>query len=374
MCKKCNSDTYRKFGKISLQVFSLSGWCRKKIQRYCCNTCRHIWHNAILFGMFTVEIIEWATYTYIRSMSLENTRDIIQSLYEVEVLPKNILLKHIETLIDKIPSFYTITKHLQPYRSGYYAWDGTWFKFKGKNKVLLICFDVNTLDIVGYHVANDETYETYLELAHKIEEHEPNILARSKGFFSDGDIGLLKLFKQNYGKVPVQLCAFHKYSRVGQIVPFVRPKEIDKKLKEMTEAVIFASTKQKAQYALLTLKRYAQTHQKNAKVKKVIGVLKRNFDLLLTHYDHPEMSPYNNVLEGFNHIIKRKLRLMKGFKKEQNIDRWLKLILLEYRFHEIRSSKFKSRNGKSPLQLAKVELPKMYNWIKYIRKNIGWCN
>ncbi|MBI2436367.1 MAG: hypothetical protein HYV41_01310 [Candidatus Magasanikbacteria bacterium] len=25
--------------------------------------------------MFTVEMIEWATYTYIRSMSLENTRD-----------------------------------------------------------------------------------------------------------------------------------------------------------------------------------------------------------------------------------------------------------------------------------------------------------
>ncbi|MBI2436540.1 MAG: hypothetical protein HYV41_02225 [Candidatus Magasanikbacteria bacterium] len=71
-------------------------------------------------------------------------------------------------------------------------------------------------------------------------------------------------------------------------------------LKLMTEKVIFAPTKQHAQQALLQLKRYAQTHQENAKVKKVIGVLKRNFDLLLTHYDHPEMSPYNNVLVGIS--------------------------------------------------------------------------
>jgi hypothetical protein len=80
------------------------------------------------------------------------------------------------------------------------------------------------------------------------------------------------------------------------------------------------------------------------------------------------MSPYNNVLEGFNHIIKRKLRLTKGFKKELNIHRWLKLMLLDYRFHIIRSSKFPDRNGKSPLELAEVELPKHYNWITLLRK------
>ncbi|MBI2436539.1 MAG: hypothetical protein HYV41_02220 [Candidatus Magasanikbacteria bacterium] len=129
--------------------------------------------------MFTVEMIEWATYTYIRSMSLENTRDIVQSLYETDVLPKNILLKHIESLMDKLPSFYAVTNVLKPYRSGYYAWDGTWFKFKGENKVLRICFDVRTLDIVGYHVAHDETYDTYLELSQKISAYEPNILAKS---------------------------------------------------------------------------------------------------------------------------------------------------------------------------------------------------
>jgi len=80
------------------------------------------------------------------------------------------------------------------------------------------------------------------------------------------------------------------------------------------------------------------------------------------------MSPYNNTLEGFNHIIKRKIRLMKGFKKELNMDRWLKFILLDYRFHKIHSSGFRNRNGKSPLELAEVNLPKYHNWITLVRK------
>lgn len=316
-------------------------------------------------------MIEWAAYIYIRSMSLENTCDIVRASFSMDVLSKDILLDHMEKLCDQLPSVSDVTKALKPYRSGYYAWDGTWFKLGREQRVLLICFDVNTLDIVGYHVAFDENYDTYLELIEKIKETEPKTLAQPSGFFSDGELGLLKLLKEQFPKTPLQLCAFHKYSRIGQIVPFVRPKEIDKHIKAMTEDVIFAPTKLHAQKALLKLKRYAQAHQENRKLKKVVGILKRNFDLLLTHFDHPEMSPYNNVLEGFNHIIKRKLRLMKGFKKEQNIDRWLKLILLEYRFHIIRSSKFKSRNGKSPLQLAKVDLPKIYNWLTFVRKNIG---
>lgn len=139
----------------------------------------------------------------------------------------------------------------------------------------------------------------------------------------------------------------------------------------MTEKVIFASSKQEAIDALAKLIRYAQVHEKNKKLKQLIGVLKRNFALLVTHFDNPGMGPYNNTLEGFNHIIKRRLNLMKGFKKDLNIDRWLKLILLDYRFHKVRSSKFKHRNGKSPLQLACVNLPKYYNWIKFLRKRVG---
>jgi hypothetical protein len=82
------------------------------------------------------------------------------------------------------------------------------------------------------------------------------------------------------------------------------------------------------------------------------------------------MSPYNNVLEGFNYIVKRRIRLMKGFKKPINITRWLKLLLLDWRFHLLKETEFKTRRNKSPLQLAGACLPpKIYNWLTFVRKN-----
>lgn len=321
--------------------------------------------------MFAKSMIEYAAFLYLRTLSLNNTVDIIQAWFSQEILSKDVLLNHIIQLIDKLPSFSTVTQMFKPMRSGYYAWDGLWLKYLGEDFVLLVCFDVETLDIINYQIAEDEIYDEWKKLADKIENTEPQILSSAKGFFADGELGLMKLLKNGYSQVPLQLCAFHRYSRIGQIISFKRAKGIHKIIKTKVEKVIFAKSKYEAIQALAELKRYAQVHQKNKKLREAIGVLKRNFDLLLTHFDNPQMSAYNNALEGFNHIVKRKLRLMKGFKSELNTHRWLKLILLDYRFHKIKTSKFPYRNGKSPLQLADVKLPKYFNWIKMVGRKLS---
>lgn len=321
--------------------------------------------------MFNVRVIELATVTYLKTLSLHATIDILQDFYEKDILTKKSLLHHIETLIDRIPSFGEISNTFKPQRSGYYAFDGTWLKYRGNDLVLLICFDVETLDLIMYHYDFDENYQSYELLIDKINITEPGILDNAKGFYLDGELSLMKHLKARYPFVPKQLCTFHKFLRASQILPFKRAKGMNKEIKDLTKKVVFAPSKEEAIKALTELKRYAQVHDENRKIRQIIGVLRRNFDLLTTHFDHPEMSPYNNTLEGFNHIIKRRLNLMKGFKKDLNIDRWLKLILLDYRFHKIRSSKLKYRNGKSPLQLACVNLPKYYNWIKFLRKNVN---
>lgn len=320
-------------------------------------------------GMFSIQIIEYATYLYVRSMSLNDVVDVLRAWFEKDIFSKAVILSHIIKLIDRIPPLEEVTLKFSPNRSGYYAWDGLWMKYKNDNIVLLICLDVVTLDIISYHIAKDENYFSYGELIEKINHYESEILANAKGFLLDGELGLKKQLQKNFPLVPIQLCAFHRYSRIGQIIPFVRARGEDKVIKAKVEKVIFAPTKQEALTSLVELKRYAQEHQQNKKLKEIIGVLKRNFDLLITHFDNPEMSPYNNTLEGFNHLIKRKLRMMKSFKKKNNIDRWIKILLLNYRFHVIKSSYFKNRNGKSPLQLAGVKLPKHFNWIKLLRKN-----
>lgn len=318
--------------------------------------------------MFTVQMIEYAAYLYLRTLSLNATVEIFQTWFSKEVLSKDILLKHILKLIDNLPSYGEVTQIFKPQRSGYYAFDGLWFKYLGKNLVLLICFDAETLDIIHYQIAEDEGYSTWKKLFEIVERYEPELLLSAKGFMMDGELGLMKLLKETNPNTPKQLCVFHKYTRVGQIIPLKRVKGVNLEIKQRVEKVLFASTKQKAISSLIELKRYAQEHQENKKLREIVGVLKHNFDLLLTHFDNPEMSPYNNVLEGANHLIKRKLRLTKGFKKRMNVDKWLKLILLDYRFHKVKTSKFKFRNGNSPLELAGVNLPKHFNWMRLVRK------
>ncbi len=319
--------------------------------------------------MFEYEMIEQAAFMYLRAMSFQSIVDILQSWFNKDVFTKRILIEHIEKLADDLPSHQEVTAWLHPKRSGYYALDGTWMKLQGQDFILLIVLDVSTLDIVSWHVAEEESEASYLTLMKQAHEE---INGSIKGFFCDGDPGLLKVLKEGYPKVPIQLCVFHKYSRAGQIIPFTHAKtELDKEIKRQVEAVLFATTKQEAIEKLAEMQAYAKEHQEYEKLKRIVGVLKRNFDLLLTHFDNPEMSPYNNTLEGFNYLVKRKTRLMKGFKKEDNIERWLKLILLDWRFHKLSSSEFANRRGKSPLELAGCELPKIRNWMVYIRKKYG---
>ena len=317
--------------------------------------------------MYTIKTIEYATYMYLRSMSFNQVNAILRSFYEHDVFTKAQLIDHIEQLTDRIPDHQAISRWLKPKRGGYCAIDGTWLKYRGEDIVLLILFDVETLDTIAYHVADDETKEAYgalLDLAW------PEIVVGMKGFFCDGDPGLLAVLKDRCPDVPIQVCVFHKYSRVGQLIPLKRTKNaLDKEIKERVRKILFAENKDSAINALNELEQFSTKDQGYKKLDEVIGVIHRNFDLLLTHFEHSDMSPYNNVLEGFNHVIKRRIRLMKGFKKDINIDRWIKLLLLDWRFHVLKESAFKERKQKMPLELAGVQLPEIFNWLTFIRKN-----
>ena len=317
--------------------------------------------------MYTVKVIEYVTFMYLRSMSFNQVNAILRAFYERNVFTKSQLIEHIEQLTDRIPEHQAISRWLKPKRSGYYALDGTWLKYRGEDIVLLIMFDVETLDTVAYHVADDETEESYTAL---IQMARPEISVGIKGLFGDGDLGLMAAIEKLCPGVPFQLCVFHKYARVGQLIPFRYSKNaLDREIKERVEKVLFAESKDAATSALHELELFAKENQGYGKLNKAIEVLHYNFELLLTHFDHPEMSPYNNVLEGFNAVIKRRTWLMKGFKKDINIDRWIKLLLLDWRFHVLKESAFDSRRGKMPLELAEVKLPEIYYWLTFVRKN-----
>jgi len=317
--------------------------------------------------MNTIQVIEYVAYRYLLSMSFNQVNAILRAFYQRDVFTKAQLMEHLEQLADRIPDHQSISRWLKPKRSGYYALDGTWLKYRSENIVLLILFDVKTLDTVAYHVADDETEEAYTAL---IKMAGPEISVGIKGLYGDGDTGLMAMIEKICPGVPFQLCVFHKYARVGQLIPFKYSKSaLDLEIKERVEKVLFAQSKDAATTALHELELFAKENNGYGKLNKAIEVLHHNFELLLTHFDNPEMSPYNNVLEGYNSVLQRRIWLMKGFKKDINIERWLKFLILDWRFHVLKESAFENRKGKMPLELAGVKLPEIFNWLTFVRKN-----
>ena len=357
-----------------------SGRYIQKVQAYRCDNGhrftraeREIWDDSF---------IETVVFVYLRCLSLNTTIDIIRMFYEIEILTKSLILDFIETVADALPTLDDIDGLFHPVRSGYIAVDGVWFSYGREEIVLLVAFDPVTFDIVSARWEKDET-ETGYELL--LTDVTSKLRATNiKGIYADGDKGFLRALKRLLPTVPLQMCVFHKELRMGQIVP-IKSVKVSKQLSPFQKhdikvfqllfrEVIYAPTKDKLIEALERLKRYvgSDTHGYEDRFLKAYRSLVHNFKYTLTHFDNPEMKRDNNLLECFNGIIKPRLDLMKGFKVQENLDRYLKLFLLEYRFHPLKESRFKDRRGKSPLQVAGVILVPYHNFLTYLRTHLNF--
>jgi hypothetical protein len=375
-CPVCSSNEIKKNGLIYTSIMGKSGKKRQKNQNYRCVNGHYF--NFQVNGSYTNSFVEWVVFVYLNCLSLNTTIDIVRAYYEDEVLSKNTILEFLEKVADVVPSIDDIDNLFHPKRSGYLALDGVWFKFKGMEIVLLVCFDPETFDIIEAIWSLQEDEIAYSTLISKVitKIGQQNI----KGIYGDGDKGLILSLKKYLPLVPFQVCIVHKEMRMGQTVP-VKMVNISKRMDELTKtlikkfqqlfrAVIYADTKEESLSALKTLRTFTEYHPQE-KFKKAFRSLLTNFNYTLTHFDHPEMQRDNNLIECFNGIIKPRLRLMKGFKKYQNMNRYLKLFLLDFRFHTLKESRFEERRTLCPLQCADVKLPNFYNFLTFLRKTLN---
>lgn len=375
-CPICQIDRVKKDGIIKRVTMSKHGKRVGVIQLYRCNNGHQFQGNHI--HKWDDSFIEMVVYIYLQCLSLNTTIDIVREMFEEDILSKRLILRFIEVVSDALPTLDDIDYLYYPKRSGYLAFDGVWFKFGKLQIVLLVCFDPETFDVVAAIFAEDETQAGYEELITKAVNKIGAI--KIKGAYGDGDKGLIGALKRLLPSVPFQVCVFHKEMKIEQVVP-VKSVRISKKLTAFQKHdikvfqllfrdVIYAQTKDKSVEALERLKKYVKTIQ-NEKFLKAYRSLVHNFKYTLTHFDHPHMRRDSNLIECFNSCIKPRLKLMKGFKKKQNLDRYLKLFLLEYRFHPLKESRFRERRGESPLEVAGVYFPKFYNFLRFLRKELN---
>ena len=373
LCTVCPSTVVTKYGTDPKTIFTKSGKKIYRVQKYRCNSM-HVFRSSAPFS-FADSFIEYVVYVYLRCLSLNTTVDLVRATYEKELLTKQQVLDFIELVADALPAIDDIDSLLTPRRSGFLALDGVWFSYNKEEIVLLVCFDPVSFDIITAAFEPDETEDGYTRL---LTAAINKLGSQSiKGVYGDGDNGLLASLKKLIPFVPFQLCVVHKELRMGQFVPvkslhhskhFTDQQKHDiKTFQFLFREAIYAKTKEDSVAALERLGKYVKQNPQE-RFLKAYRSLSRNFSLTLTHFAHPQMERDNNLLECFNGIIKPRLKLMKSFKKKENLDRYLKLFLLEFRFRPLKESRFKERRGNSPLQLGDVYLPQYYNFLTFLRK------
>ena len=376
-CPKCGKNAVRKSGRIKIEKATRTNLQQFIFQSYRCMN-NHLFIPNHHQSSFTSSFIEYAVAVYLRSLSLNAVIQIVRIQMEKDILSKKTLLQFIDTVSERLPTLDDIDNIYHPKRSGYVAMDGVWFKYRRRNFVLLVAFDPQTFDPIVVKLEIDETQAGYERLITEVTNKLGAV--NIKGVYGDGDKGLIKALKILLPSVPFQLCIVHKEMKMGQIVP-VKSVGVSKKLTPFQKHdikvfqllfrnVIYAASKDVSAKNLERLKQYADKTE-DERFQKAYRSLAYNFKYTLTHFDHPEMERDNNILEGFNSILKRRLRLLKGFKKPGNIEKYIKLILLDYRFHEFIGSGKKKRQGVTPLELSGVILPDYYNFIKLLRESLN---
>lgn len=347
-----------------------------RVQAYRCHLGHFFKVDSSLSG-FSDSFIEYAVYVYLRCLSLNTTVDILRATYEDDILTKSQILTFVEQVGNAIPGVDDIDRLFSPQRSGFLAFDGVWFGYGRETVVLLVCFDPQTFDVISAVFNREETREGYEKLIKSVLAKLPK--QRIKGIYGDGDNGLIMALKRHFPYTPFQLCVVHKNLRMEQTVPVklaVKSHQIPDNAKQeilefakLFHSSLYADTKEAALAGLTKLLHFTSQHPRE-KFLKAVNQLKRNFIYTLTHFDYPGMERDNNLIECFNGCLKPRLKLMRGFKKKQNLDVYLKLFLLEFRFHPLKESRFKDRRDRSPLELGGVKLPKYYNFLTLLRRQL----
>ena len=100
--------------------------------------------------------------------------------------------------------------------------------------------------------------------------------------------------------------------------------------------------------------------------KSIIKTFKRYSSIIGTHFYHPNIPRDNNIAENIIKQLNRRIKLFAGFQRADTAYAVIKLLVMWYRFKTFTDSRDKTKNGRSPLQLAGVST-KNLDWLKYSR-------
>jgi transposase-like protein len=272
--------------------------------------------------------------------------------------------------------------------SGRYAIDGIWIPIEGRQYVILIILDLESLDIVDYLVADKENALWWIQILRNLREAEESYLGnRTEFFVSDGKGGISKSLKKVYPSIPRQVCKAHKLMRLRTIYPRRKLNKFVRLWYLLGRKALSAKSYEdyifwKKSLVNITRMRlyYKQEEVDRERLPKTLGVLNYQENDFTLQFREPELVngvTTNNALEGVNSFLDERIKLFRGMKRYENAKDYIKLLIYFYRFHKFQSSKKVGRNGRAPVEITpcinvdgldSITGEKSYSWIQNLSK------
>jgi hypothetical protein len=190
-----------------------------------------------------------------------------------------------------------------------------------------------------------------------------------KGIISDGDPAIKEAREAVYPDVPWQLCVRHFEKDLNHFLRYIFTqkrgywRETERLLKDVHYMLYAGSFGE--------VKRYLSAISidpgfKQAGLSGVIDNTKKKFPNLVTHHFYPGMPRTSNIGEEVISRLDSKINQADGYNCHGACWATLKMLIMWYRFKKFTDCRKHNRhkNGKSPLELAKVNTSNI-NWIKF---------
>jgi len=249
---------------------------------------------------------------------------------------------------------------------------------------ILIAVDLESLDIIYYGIYSSESEISWYDFLDGLSSSLNGVYP--KLFVSDGKKGINNSLRRLYEFVPRQVCVVHKLRRLQNVFPQRRLTRYEKIVKKTASEAILASTLRdfiKAEHRLQRLTgaselRTVLSNDSILELRKTLrarGIIRYQKNDFLSQYFYKNVvkgDRSNNTLEGINSILKTRIRLFRGFKSKELFPYWMNLLVIFYRFHRFKSSKYKWRQNKRPIELnqnidlkrfEKIAGNKSYSWL-----------
>lgn len=257
-----------------------------------------------------------------------------------------------------------VSAALSPDWGGFLGVDGKAIFVTGEERCLLVGVDQTTQDVVHALVLESEDEDGFERLVREAVTVAGYPL---KGLVSDAAPPFVATHANYFPRVPLQLCRIHASRRLDFDIPKAKRSPdapLRAELKDRVRAVLFGPDPAEARRRLDALLA-DRARYKGLGRRDTLGALERSFELYMTHYRVPGLPADANITENVIKQLGKKLRLMEGFATMESAERFSRLLIGCYRFKRFTDSCRSDDNGKSPLELAGVDLTGV-DWLPFL--------